>query len=184
MKHIFITLGYKIVWNLIKSWSLIWNTHKVICHWKKRGEGAASGTFTQWGIWFVHFMFLLCCLKNFFKIYSNVILCNHWSSVDWVSPESRCRIYVNNLQLIPSAANAKNGHSKWDWTFLQRPLLIHELNSVPEGARPGRPALYPDSGKRVGGGPAPWLCHYRYRKVIKSTLSPLLLPLVGLGLHR
>lgn len=112
MKHIFITLGYKIDWNLIKSWSLIWNTHKVICHWKKRGEGAASGTFTQWGIWFVHFMFLLCCLKNFFKIYSNVILCNHWSSVDWVSPESRCRIYVNNLQLIPSVANAKNGHSK------------------------------------------------------------------------
>lgn len=30
MKHIFITLGYKVDWNLIKSPSLIWNIHKDI----------------------------------------------------------------------------------------------------------------------------------------------------------
>lgn len=43
MRHIFITtLGYKIDWNLIKSWSLIWNIYKVIYDWKKKPSSGIS----------------------------------------------------------------------------------------------------------------------------------------------
>ena len=36
MKHVFITVDYKMGWNLIKSWSLTWNIYKVIYDLKKK----------------------------------------------------------------------------------------------------------------------------------------------------